>query len=42
VMPAYALGGMAPADLAQAWRHGAQGIAAIRSLWDLRSRSSSA
>jgi len=33
-LPVYALGGMTPADLEQAWRHGAQGIAAIRSLWD--------
>jgi 8-oxo-dGTP diphosphatase len=32
-LPLYALGGMAPADIAQARRHGAQGIAAIRSLW---------
>ena len=33
-LPVYALGGMTPDDLEQAWRHGAQGIAAIRSLWD--------
>ena len=33
-LPVYALGGMTPADLERAWRHGAQGIAAIRSLWD--------
>lgn len=32
-MPVYALGGMAVADLAIAWQHGAQGIAAIRGLW---------
>jgi 8-oxo-dGTP diphosphatase len=32
-LPLYALGGMAPADIEQARRHGAQGIAAIRSLW---------
>ena len=32
-MPAYALGGMAPSDLLSAWEHGAQGIAAVRSLW---------
>lgn len=33
-MPVYALGGMGQAELGQAWRHGAQGIAAIRGLWD--------
>jgi 8-oxo-dGTP diphosphatase len=33
-LPVYALGGMRPADVEQAWRHGAQGIAAIRSLWN--------
>ncbi len=33
-VPLYALGGMSPEDLAEAWRHGAQGIAAIRALWD--------
>lgn len=32
-MPVYALGGMTPADVPQAWACGAQGIAAIRSLW---------
>ena len=32
-LPVYALGGMTPADLEQAWTCGAQGIAAIRSLW---------
>jgi 8-oxo-dGTP diphosphatase len=31
--PVYALGGMEPQHLALAWAHGAQGIAAIRSLW---------
>ena len=31
--PVYALGGLTPADLPLAWSHGAQGIAAIRSLW---------
>lgn len=41
-MPAYALGGMAPEHLPVAWQQGAQGIAAIRSLWDVRLRSSSA
>lgn len=34
VVPAYALGGLGPDDLGQAWRHGAQGVAAIRSLWE--------
>lgn len=32
-IPAYALGGMETGDLPAAWSHGAQGIAAIRSLW---------
>ena len=32
-MPVYALGGMHSSDLAQAWRAGVQGIAAIRGLW---------
>ncbi len=32
-IPVYALGGVGPADLAQACRCGAQGIAAIRGLW---------
>lgn len=32
-LPIYAIGGMTMADLAQARQHGAQGIAAIRSLW---------
>lgn len=31
-LPVYALGGMHPGLLGQAWRHGAQGIAGIRSL----------
>lgn len=31
--PAYLLGGLGPADLAQALRAGGQGIAAIRALW---------
>jgi 8-oxo-dGTP diphosphatase len=34
VVPVYALGGLAPGDLGMAWQHGAQGIAAIRSLWE--------
>jgi 8-oxo-dGTP diphosphatase len=33
-LPVYALGGLGPGDLATAWRHGAQGIAAIRGLWE--------
>ena len=32
-LPIYAIGGMAPDDIAVARAHGAQGIAAIRSLW---------
>ncbi len=32
-LPVYALGGVGPDDLSTAWRHGAQGIAAIRALW---------
>lgn len=32
-LPMYAIGGLAPADLAMARLHGAQGIAAIRALW---------
>jgi len=32
-LPIYALGGLAVEDLAEARRHGAQGIAAIRGLW---------
>jgi len=33
-IPVYALGGMQVADLPTAFRHGGQGIAAIRGLWD--------
>lgn len=33
-VPVYALGGLGPADLSAAQCHGAQGIAAIRSLWE--------
>lgn len=33
-LPVYALGGLAPGDLETAWRHGAQGVAAIRGLWE--------
>ena len=32
-MPVYALGGVSKSDLADAYEAGAQGIAAIRSLW---------
>jgi 8-oxo-dGTP diphosphatase len=32
-LPIYALGGLGAADLAEARRHGAQGVAAIRGLW---------
>ena len=32
-LPIYAIGGLAPDDIPEARRHGAQGIAAIRSLW---------
>jgi 8-oxo-dGTP diphosphatase len=32
-LPIYALGGMTLADVDQAWRHGSQGIAAVRALW---------
>ncbi|MEN8169483.1 MAG: Nudix family hydrolase [Pseudomonadota bacterium] len=32
-LPLFALGGMSPEDLPDAWRYGAQGIAAIRSLF---------
>lgn len=32
-LPVYGLGGLTPADLDEARRHGAQGIAAIRGLW---------
>ena len=32
-LPIYALGGMKPADVARARRHGGQGVAGIRGLW---------
>jgi 8-oxo-dGTP diphosphatase len=32
-LPLYAIGGLSPTDIPEARRHGAQGIAAIRSLW---------
>ena len=32
-LPIYAIGGLSPDDLAEARRHGAQGIAAIRGFW---------
>lgn len=34
-VPVYAIGGLGPWDLDEARRHGAHGIAAIRSLWDI-------
>ncbi len=33
-LPVYALGGMGPDNIETAWAHGAQGIAAIRALWE--------
>lgn len=33
-LPLYAIGGLVPTDIPQARRHGAQGIAAIRGLWE--------
>jgi 8-oxo-dGTP diphosphatase len=32
-LPVYALGGVGPADLPDAWRAGAQGVAGIRAFW---------
>ncbi|NGX15234.1 Nudix family hydrolase [Wenzhouxiangella sp. XN24] len=32
-MPVYAIGGLGPQDLDEAWQGGAQGVAAIRGLW---------
>ena len=32
-LPVYALGGLAPADLETAWRHGAHGISMMRGAW---------
>ncbi|MEQ8797736.1 MAG: Nudix family hydrolase [Salinisphaeraceae bacterium] len=32
-LPVYALGGVGPAELETAWRHGAQGVAGIRAFW---------
>jgi len=34
-MPVYGLGGLEPADLSVAYQNGAQGIAAIRGLWEV-------
>ena len=34
-IPIFALGGLGPADRERAWRCGAQGIAAIRALWNI-------
>jgi 8-oxo-dGTP diphosphatase len=33
-VPVYALGGMKPSNLPEAWEHGAQGIAAVSGLWE--------
>jgi 8-oxo-dGTP diphosphatase len=32
-LPVYAIGGLGPQDLADAWRHGAQGVAGISAYW---------
>jgi 8-oxo-dGTP diphosphatase len=32
-LPVYALGGLGPADLETAWRHGAHGISMMRAAW---------
>jgi 8-oxo-dGTP diphosphatase len=32
-LPVYAIGGVGPRDLEQAWRHGAQGVAGISAYW---------
>jgi len=32
-LPVYAIGGVGPDDLDQAWRHGAQGVAGISAFW---------
>lgn len=32
-LPVYAIGGVGPAGLPQAWRHGAQGVAGISAFW---------
>jgi 8-oxo-dGTP diphosphatase len=32
-LPVFALGGLAPADVATAWRHGAHGVACLRAVW---------
>lgn len=32
-LPVYAIGGLGPADLEPAWRHGAQGVAGISAYW---------
>jgi len=34
--PVFALGGMMVEDVPKAWAHGAQGVAAIRGLWNLK------
>ncbi len=37
-LPVYALGGVGPTDRACAFEHGAQGVAAVRALWDSEDR----
>jgi len=37
--PVYALGGMTPTDRQEAFVYGAQGVAAIRALWDVQERA---
>jgi 8-oxo-dGTP diphosphatase len=32
-LPVYAIGGVGPAEIPQAWRHGAQGVAGISAFW---------
>lgn len=32
-LPVYAIGGLGPGDLGEAWRHGAQGVAGISAYW---------
>jgi Thiamine monophosphate synthase len=33
-LPVYALGGMSPSHLNQAWRAGAHGVAMLREIWN--------
>jgi len=34
-LPVYALGGVSRADMDEAWRHGAHGIAMLRGAWQV-------